>query len=67
LNFDFSNGLVEAFLYIKENEVNLKPNGRLDFIPEEIGLKFDRTMFNLPIYTNEDELLNIVSGILMRI
>lgn len=64
LNLNFSNGLVEPLLYIKKNEINLKPNGRLDFIPEEIGLEFDREKFNLPKYKNEDDLLKIVSEIL---
>jgi len=64
LHLDLRNGIVEALLYIENGNHNYKPDGRFDFIPEEIGEKFDREKYNLPKYTNAQELENILKEIL---
>lgn len=64
LHFVLKNGIVEAFIYIEKGDDYLKPNGRFDFIPEELGVDFNRKIFNLPKYINENELEEIIKEIL---
>jgi hypothetical protein len=56
-------GLVEAILYIEKDGNEILPNGRLDFIPEEMNIPFDRDKYNLPIYASENELEIILEGL----
>ena len=64
LHFDFKDGIVEALIYIEKGDEYFKPNGRFDFIPEELGIDFNRKIYNLPKYTKEIELKEIITEII---
>jgi len=59
-------GLVESLLYINENGIPITPQGRFDFISGDVGVSFERTRYNLPIYTSIEK-LEIVTIELLRI
>jgi len=60
MNITLKGGLVEPLLYIKINGETKSPNGRLDFISQEIDELFDRMKYNLAKYTNLEELKSII-------
>lgn len=64
LNITTKGGLVEPFLYIKIDGITQTPNGRLDFISEELDGSFDRTKYNLAKYTSLQELKVIMISLL---
>ena len=63
LHLDLRGGLVEVLIYIERGKEYFKPNGRFDFIPEELGMEFNRKIYNLPKYTTENELEEILKEI----
>lgn len=65
LHLVLKNGLVEPLLYVEDNEGELEPNGRFDFIPKKLGVEFDRRLYNLPKYTSELELEEILKEIFL--
>ena len=64
LNLVLKDGLVETLLYIKENDTQILPGGRIDFFPEDVDIPFERKKYNLPIYESERDLENILTEIL---
>ena len=55
---------MESSIDIKDGNNWLSPDGRLDFIPQKMGISFDRSKHNLPKYTSEKDLENILTEIL---
>jgi len=53
-------GIIEPILQIKKGNEYFLPSGRWDFIPQKMGVDFDRKKFNLPKYTNIEELEDIL-------
>ncbi|WP_282056836.1 hypothetical protein [Maribacter luteus] len=60
LNLVLKQGIVETLLYIKKEGKNVKPNGRIDFLPEDLGIPYDRLKYGLPKYSSEKELEEIL-------
>jgi hypothetical protein len=65
LHLVLKNGLIEPLLYVKAGEKTIEPKGRFDFIPKKIGVEFDRKLYNLPKYTSESDLEEILKAILL--
>jgi hypothetical protein len=63
LQLILKDGLVESMIDIKKGDTYLSPGGRLDFLPEDMGIRFERKRFNLPMYTSESELEEILKEI----
>ena len=65
MNLVLKDGLVESLLYMKENGSPITPQGRLDFLSEDLGIPFERKRYNLPMYTSESELEEILREIFL--
>lgn len=65
LNLVLKDGFVEALLYILIDNNPIIPQGRFDFLSEDLNIPFERKRFNLPIYGTEKELENILKEILL--
>lgn len=63
LQIVLKDGLVEPMIDIKMGGAWLSPDGRFDFIPQKMGVEFDRKKYNLPKYTSEAELESILKEI----
>jgi hypothetical protein len=64
LTLSLHDGLVEPLIAFElDNNTFLTPDGRWDFIPEKLGVKFDRKKHNLPKFKNIDELRTILKEI----
>jgi len=63
LQLVLKDGLVEPMIDIKKGDSWLSPDGRFDFIPQKMGVEFDRKKFNLPKYASEAELEEILKDI----
>lgn len=63
LHLVLKGGIIETFLFIKENGVQKKGIDRFDFIPEELNLPFNREKYNLPRYSSKQELISMLSQI----
>jgi len=63
LQIVLKDGLVEPMVDIKKEGIWLSPDGRFDFIPQKMGVEFDRKKYNLPKYTSEAELESILKDI----
>jgi len=50
LQLVLKDGLVEAMIDVKKDDIYLTPDGRFDFICQEINVEFDRKKYNLPKY-----------------
>ncbi|AUS05350.1 hypothetical protein [Pseudotamlana carrageenivorans] len=57
------NGLVETMIDTKYDKNWCTPDGRLDFLCEDLDSNFDRDTYNLPKYTSEEELEIILKEI----
>ncbi|HBY85118.1 MAG TPA: hypothetical protein DEO86_04515 [Colwellia sp.] len=60
MQFVLKDGLVETVLGIRVNDVVIMPSGRIDFMPMQMGVEFDRKLYNLPTYKNFEELESIL-------
>ncbi len=60
MQFVLKDGLVETVLGIRVNNVVIMPSGRIDFMPMQMGVEFDRKLYNLPKYKNFEELERIL-------
>jgi len=56
-------GQIEPLLYIKIDNQNIDNMGRLDFIPQKLNIPFERKEFNLPLYSDEEELKEILKSL----
>lgn len=56
LHLVLKGGAVESLLYIYKDGTTLKAKGRLDFIPEKLGIPFERLKYGLPKYGSKEEL-----------
>lgn len=65
LQLVLQDGLVEPSITIKENNEFCSPFGRFDFIPERMNVDFDREQYNLPIYSNKEELKQILQQVFL--
>jgi len=65
LQLVLKDGMVEAMLDVKKDNVYLSPDGRFDFIPGKMGIEFDRKKYNLPKYENEQDLESILKEIFL--
>lgn len=63
LHLVLKGGVVESLLYIYIKDKFMEPNGRFDFLPEKLGIPFERDKYNLFFYVNEDELRLILKEI----
>ena len=63
LQLVLKDGLVEPMIDIKKEDSWLSPDGRFDFIPQKMGVEFDRKKYNLPKYTSASELEQILREI----
>jgi hypothetical protein len=63
LHLVLKGGQVESLLYIYKNEQTLNAKGRFDFIPEKLGIPYDRLKYGLPKYASERELEEILKEI----
>jgi len=63
LNLVLKDGAVEALIYITFDGNECLPKGRFDFIPERIGIAFDKENISLPLYRNDLELEEILKEI----
>lgn len=63
LQLILKDGIIEPSINIKYKGIYYFPNGRFDFIPQKMGLAFDRKKYNLPKYSNEGELSQIIGEI----
>lgn len=57
-------GIVEPLLIVKKAGKSYIPKGRFDFIPQKMGIDFDRKKYNLPKYCSESDLENILKEVL---
>lgn len=60
LQLVLKDGLVEPTIDIKKGDTWLSPDGRFDFIPQKMGVEFDRKKYNLPKYCSEVDLEEIL-------
>jgi len=60
LHLVLKNGIIEPLLYVKVGGETINPKGRLDFIPQKMGIEFNRALYNIPKYTSEAELEEIL-------
>jgi len=63
LQLVLKDGLVEPMIDIKKGDTWLLPDGRFDFIPQKMGLEFDRKKYNLAKYCSESELEEVLREI----
>jgi len=63
LQLGLKNGMVEVMIDMKLNDSWCVPDGRIDFLCEELDSSFDRDRFNIPKYTSEAELEEILKEI----
>ncbi len=62
-NLVLKKGIVESLFYIYNNKGFDDQLGRLDFIPEKIGIPFDRKKYNLVFYKTEKDLEEILKSL----
>ncbi len=66
LHLVLKGGQVESLIYIYKNRQTLEPNGRLDFLPEDLGITYDRLKYGaLPKYSSEKELKEILKDLFL--
>ncbi|HEV8511721.1 MAG TPA: hypothetical protein VGQ59_00500 [Cyclobacteriaceae bacterium] len=65
LQLVLKDGLVEPMIDIRKDGTYFSPDGRFDFIPQEMGVEFDRKKYNLPKYTSEEELKSILKELFL--
>ena len=63
LQLILKDGLVEPMIDVRKGDIYLAPDGRFDFIPEKMGIEFNRKKYNLPKYTSGQELEEILREI----
>lgn len=63
LQLTLKNGMVEVMFDTKLNNLWFVPDGRIDFICEEIDSNFDREQYNIPDYPSLEELKIILKEI----
>ena len=63
LQLVLKDGIVEPMIDIKKGDLYLSPDGRFDFIPEKMGVEFNREKYNLPKYNSEEQLEDILKEI----
>lgn len=63
LQLTLKGGIIEPMLDVKRDNVYLSPDGRFDFIPQRMNVKFDRERNTLPTYTSLEELEEILKGL----
>lgn len=60
MQFVLKEGLVETVMGLRVNDVVVMPSGRVDFMPMQMGIKYDRRKYGLPCYKNFNELESIL-------
>jgi hypothetical protein len=60
MQFVLKEGLVETVLGLRVNDVVVMPSGRVDFMPMQMGIKYDRRKYGLPSYRSFEELEKIL-------
>lgn len=60
IQLSLKDGLVESMLDVYESNDFLTPDGRFDFIAEELNENYNRDKYNLPSFTSEKELEEIL-------
>lgn len=63
LHLVLKGGIVESLMYIYIKGEFMEPNGRLDFLPEDLGIHYDRIKYGLPKYCSKQELNEILSDL----
>ena len=63
LHLVLKGGAVETLIYIYIDNKFIKPRGRIDFFPEDVGILYDRLKYGLPKYSSEKELEEILEGL----
>ncbi len=64
LTLSLHDGLVEPLIAFElDNNTFLTPDGRWDFIPEQLGVEFNRKKYNLPKFKDIDELRTILKEV----
>lgn len=63
LNLVLKDGQIECLLFVKYKNIHIEPCGRIDFLPMDLGIPFERKELNLPLYSDETQLKNILKDI----
>tara|TARA_R110001606_G_scaffold326363_2_gene473116 strand:- start:197 stop:646 length:450 start_codon:yes stop_codon:yes gene_type:complete len=64
-NIVLKDGQIETLFFMKKNNIDIEPSGRVDFLTEKLKLPFERKLFNLPLFSSEDELFSILEELFL--